>query len=193
MFVVTPGYCVFFFFFLRYSLRCCFNFFYCFSVFFPCGALDVYLFLLSRVFLNFLQLLPLSLSLFPFSFASSSSLEASSQLLRFLFSKTFNLSFFSPFSWFCVETFIALIFFHFFFRFDIILQVFSSLMNSGKLDALLLLEYVFVANSDNLGAAVNLKILNHLISNKNEYYMKVTPKTLANVKGGTLISYEGIM
>ncbi|XP_050890582.1 UTP--glucose-1-phosphate uridylyltransferase 1, partial [Lathyrus oleraceus] len=52
-------------------------------------------------------------------------------------------------------------------------------------------EYVFVANSDNLGALVDLKILNHLIQNKNEYCMEVTPKTLADVKGGTLISYEG--
>ncbi|XP_022759381.1 UTP--glucose-1-phosphate uridylyltransferase isoform X3 [Durio zibethinus] len=56
--------------------------------------------------------------------------------------------------------------------------------NQGK-------EYVFIANSDNLGAIVDLKILNHLIQNKNEYCMEVTPKTLADVKGGTLISYEG--
>ncbi|XP_015880132.2 UTP--glucose-1-phosphate uridylyltransferase [Ziziphus jujuba] len=72
-------------------------------------------------------------------------------------------------------------------------DVFPSLKNSGKLDALLSKgkEYVFVANSDNLGAIVDLKILNHLIRNKNEYCMEVTPKTLADVKGGTLISYEG--
>ncbi|KAL0359931.1 UNVERIFIED_CONTAM: UTP--glucose-1-phosphate uridylyltransferase [Sesamum angustifolium] len=72
-------------------------------------------------------------------------------------------------------------------------DVFSSLKNSGKLDALLSKgkEYVFVANSDNLGAVVDLKILSHLIANKNEYCMEVTPKTLADVKGGTLISYEG--
>ncbi|KAL3613367.1 UTP--glucose-1-phosphate uridylyltransferase [Castilleja foliolosa] len=72
-------------------------------------------------------------------------------------------------------------------------DVFPSLKNSGKLDALLSQgkEYVFVANSDNLGAVVDLKILNHLIRNKNEYCMEVTPKTLADVKGGTLISYDG--
>nr|ABB88893.1 UDP-glucose pyrophosphorylase [Populus tremula x Populus tremuloides] len=72
-------------------------------------------------------------------------------------------------------------------------DVFPSLKNSGKLDDLLSQgkEYVFVANSDNLGAVVDLKILNHLIRNKNEYCMEVTPKTLADVKGGTLISYEG--
>ncbi|ONI14897.1 hypothetical protein PRUPE_3G015000 [Prunus persica] len=72
-------------------------------------------------------------------------------------------------------------------------DVFPSLKNSGKLDLLLSQgkEYVFVANSDNLGAVVDLKILNHLIHKKNEYCMEVTPKTLADVKGGTLISYEG--
>ncbi|KAL0549199.1 hypothetical protein IC582_013680 [Cucumis melo] len=72
-------------------------------------------------------------------------------------------------------------------------DVFPSLKNSGKLDALIAQgkEYVFVANSDNLGAVVDLQILNHLIQNKNEYCMEVTPKTLADVKGGTLISYEG--
>ncbi|KDP35730.1 hypothetical protein JCGZ_10502 [Jatropha curcas] len=72
-------------------------------------------------------------------------------------------------------------------------DVFPSLKNSGKLDTLLSQgkEYVFVANSDNLGAIVDLKILSHLIRNKNEYCMEVTPKTLADVKGGTLISYEG--
>lgn len=72
-------------------------------------------------------------------------------------------------------------------------DVFPSLVNSGKLDALLSQgkEYVFVANSDNLGAIVDLKILNHLVNNQNEYCMEVTPKTLADVKGGTLISYEG--
>ncbi|GLT97347.1 hypothetical protein SLE2022_149170 [Rubroshorea leprosula] len=72
-------------------------------------------------------------------------------------------------------------------------DIFPSLMNSGKLDTFLSQgkEYVFIANSDNLGAVVDLKILNHLIRNKNEYCMEVTPKTLADVKGGTLISYEG--
>jgi UTP--glucose-1-phosphate uridylyltransferase len=72
-------------------------------------------------------------------------------------------------------------------------DVFPSLDNSGKLDELLAQgkEYVFIANSDNLGAIVDLKILNHLVENQNEYCMEVTPKTLADVKGGTLISYEG--
>ncbi|KAM7515917.1 hypothetical protein LguiA_005500 [Lonicera macranthoides] len=72
-------------------------------------------------------------------------------------------------------------------------DIFPSLMNSGKLDALMSQgkEYAFVANSDNLGAIVDLKILNHLVVKKNEYCMEVTPKTLADVKGGTLISCDG--
>ncbi|KAK8630500.1 hypothetical protein V6N13_079292 [Hibiscus sabdariffa] len=72
-------------------------------------------------------------------------------------------------------------------------DLFQSLMNSGKLDAFLAegKEYVFVANSDNLGAIVDSKILKYLIKNKYEYCMEVTPKTLADVKGGTLISYDG--
>ncbi|XP_019059201.1 PREDICTED: UTP--glucose-1-phosphate uridylyltransferase 2-like [Tarenaya hassleriana] len=54
-------------------------------------------------------------------------------------------------------------------------------MNSGKPQGK---EYVCVANSDNLGAIADLSILL-----KNEYCMEVTPKTLADVKGGTLISF----
>ncbi|KAL3698311.1 hypothetical protein R1sor_012387 [Riccia sorocarpa] len=72
-------------------------------------------------------------------------------------------------------------------------DVFPALYNSGKLDELISKgkEYVFIANSDNLGAIVDLTILKHLVNNGNEYCMEVTPKTLADVKGGTLISYEG--
>lgn len=72
-------------------------------------------------------------------------------------------------------------------------DVFPALLNSGKLDALLVQgkEYVFIANADNLGATADLKILNHLVKNHTEYCMEVTPKTYADVKGGTLISYEG--
>jgi UTP--glucose-1-phosphate uridylyltransferase len=71
-------------------------------------------------------------------------------------------------------------------------DVFPALNNCGQLDELIAQgkEYVFIANADNLGATVDLKILNHLVENQNEYCMEVTPKTLADVKGGTLISYE---
>eukprot|EP00245_Coleochaete_scutata_P013499 TRINITY_DN550_c0_g1_i1.p1 TRINITY_DN550_c0_g1~~TRINITY_DN550_c0_g1_i1.p1 ORF type:complete len:476 (+),score=140.20 TRINITY_DN550_c0_g1_i1:170-1597(+) len=72
-------------------------------------------------------------------------------------------------------------------------DVFPALVNSGVLDKLLKegKEYVFIANTDNLGSTADLKILKHLVEHKNEYAMEVTDKTLADVKGGTLITYEG--
>ncbi len=53
-------------------------------------------------------------------------------------------------------------------------------INEGK-------EYMFVSNSDNLGAAVDLNILNFLLSPENdkkppEFLMEVTDKTRADVK-----------
>ncbi|BAS71448.1 Os01g0264100, partial [Oryza sativa Japonica Group] len=68
-------------------------------------------------------------------------------------------------------------------------DVFFSLCKSGILDTMLSQgkEYVFIASSENLGATVDIEILNHLIHNKNEYCMEVTPKTSADVKGGSLI------
>ena len=57
-------------------------------------------------------------------------------------------------------------------------------------------EVVFISNIDNLGATVDLKILNLLLNpDKNgmdsqEFVMEVTDKTRADVKGGTLIRFE---
>lgn len=55
-------------------------------------------------------------------------------------------------------------------------------------------EYMFVSNIDNLGATVDLDILNMLVSKPSnetcEFVMEVTDKTRADVKGGTLIEYE---
>ena len=52
-----------------------------------------------------------------------------------------------------------------------------------------------MSNIDNLGATVNLDILNFILNPKNgvknEFVMEVTDKTRADVKGGTLIQYEG--
>ncbi|CAI5963585.1 unnamed protein product [Closterium sp. NIES-64] len=72
-------------------------------------------------------------------------------------------------------------------------DVFPALCNSGVLDQLLAegIEYVFLANADNLGATVDLRILNFIVQNNNEYCLEVTPKTLADVKGGTIINYDG--
>ena len=57
-------------------------------------------------------------------------------------------------------------------------------MKAGK-------KYCFVSNIDNLGATVDLNILNMVIQQNKEFVMEVTDKTRADVKGGTLIQYEG--
>lgn len=56
-------------------------------------------------------------------------------------------------------------------------------------------EYCFISNVDNLGATVDLNILNLLMhptpgKQKPEFVMEVTDKTKADVKGGTLIQSE---
>jgi len=48
-----------------------------------------------------------------------------------------------------------------------------------------------VSNVDNLGAVVDLNILEHMDKSQAEFLMEVTDKTKADVKGGTLINYEG--
>lgn len=72
-------------------------------------------------------------------------------------------------------------------------DLFESLHASGELDALIAQgrEILFVSNGDNLGATVDLKILNHMIETDAEYIMELTDKTRADVKGGTLINYDG--
>jgi len=72
-------------------------------------------------------------------------------------------------------------------------DVYRSLYNSGMLDQLLSegKEYVFLSNIDNLGATVDTKILHYMDANKIDFIMEVTDKTRSDVKGGTLIEYEG--
>ncbi|QPH00715.1 putative UTP--glucose-1-phosphate uridylyltransferase [Epichloe festucae Fl1] len=72
-------------------------------------------------------------------------------------------------------------------------DVFESLYNSGILDKLLErgIEIIFLSNVDNLGAVVDLRILQHMVETKAEYIMELTNKTKADVKGGTIIDYEG--
>ncbi|KAM0720137.1 hypothetical protein Q7P37_004273 [Cladosporium fusiforme] len=72
-------------------------------------------------------------------------------------------------------------------------DVFESLYNSGTLDKLLErgVEIVFLSNADNLGAVVDLNILQHMVESRSEYIMELTDKTKADVKGGTIIDYEG--
>ncbi|KAF5317349.1 hypothetical protein D9611_003885 [Ephemerocybe angulata] len=72
-------------------------------------------------------------------------------------------------------------------------DLYNALLHSGVLDQLLAegKEYLFVSNSDNLGAVVDEKILQHMIDSQAEFLMEVTDKTKADIKGGTLIDYEG--
>merc|ERR1719186_1020974 len=70
---------------------------------------------------------------------------------------------------------------------------YQSFSNSGLLD-----EFIdqgkkvcFMSNIDNLGATVDINILNTCIQHNNDFIMEVTEKTRADVKGGTLINYEG--
>ena len=55
---------------------------------------------------------------------------------------------------------------------------------------------MFISNIDNLGATVDVNILNFLAGEEAaskprcEFLMEVTDKTRADVKGGTLIQYE---
>ena len=72
-------------------------------------------------------------------------------------------------------------------------DIFDALANSGTLDALIGRgkEIIFISNVDNLGAIVDLNILEHMANTKAEYIMELTDKTKADVKGGTIIDYEG--
>lgn len=73
---------------------------------------------------------------------------------------------------------------------------YQSFHNSGLLEHFIAggREYCFISNIDNLGATVDLNILNLLLNPdepvKTEFVMEVTDKTRADVKGGTLIQYE---
>ena len=70
---------------------------------------------------------------------------------------------------------------------------YRSFHGSGQLDALLAegKEYCFLSNIDNMGATVDLSVLEHMVRQDREFIMEVTEKTRADVKGGTLIQYGG--
>ena len=63
-----------------------------------------------------------------------------------------------------------------------------ALLESELLDKLLKsgAEYLFVSNSDNLGATLDAKILTHFAKNKLPFLMEVTKRTSADKKGGHL-------
>ena len=62
--------------------------------------------------------------------------------------------------------------------------ILRSLIEDGK-------DILFMSNADNLGAVADSKILNHMIEKEIPFLMEVTPKTPADVKGGTLYEQNG--
>ncbi|XP_063684329.1 UTP--glucose-1-phosphate uridylyltransferase-like isoform X2 [Bolinopsis microptera] len=74
-------------------------------------------------------------------------------------------------------------------------DLYESLYNSGVLDKLIEMgkEIIFISNIDNLGATVDLNILSHIVKSgcQSQFIAEVTNKTRADVKGGTLIDYNG--
>ena len=67
-------------------------------------------------------------------------------------------------------------------------DIYVSLVTSGTLDALLDAgyEYLFVSNSDNLGAVLDLQILGYLSEEKIPFLMEVADRTESDNKGGHL-------
>ncbi|KAI0244866.1 UTP-glucose-1-phosphate uridylyltransferase [Massospora cicadina] len=72
-------------------------------------------------------------------------------------------------------------------------DLFEALVNSGRLDELIAegKEYLFISNIDNLGATVDTTILKHVVDSGTEFVMEVTDKTKSDIKGGTLVDYNG--
>merc|ERR1719197_1226375 len=62
------------------------------------------------------------------------------------------------------------------------------MLGSGALDSLLSkgFKYMFVSNSDNLGATMDLKLLSHFASTGAPFMMEVAQRTDADKKGGHL-------
>jgi UDP-N-acetylglucosamine pyrophosphorylase len=67
-------------------------------------------------------------------------------------------------------------------------DIYPSLLASGLLEELLAkgVKYAFVSNSDNLGATVDLRLLNHFAESGASFMMEVATRTAADRKGGHL-------
>jgi len=67
-------------------------------------------------------------------------------------------------------------------------DLYPAMVGSGTLDKLLAagLKYMFVSNSDNLGATMDLKILTHFVQTGAPFMMEVAQRTDADKKGGHL-------
>lgn len=67
-------------------------------------------------------------------------------------------------------------------------DLYPAMLGSGTLDKLLGkgFKYMFVSNSDNLGATMDLKLLTHFVATKAPFMMEVATRTDADKKGGHL-------
>jgi len=72
-------------------------------------------------------------------------------------------------------------------------DIYPALAGTGLLRRLLSagIRWAFVANVDNLGATVDPSILGYLEESGASFAMEVTRKSLADVKGGTLVRHHG--
>jgi len=68
-------------------------------------------------------------------------------------------------------------------------DLYDCLFGQGHLDQLLEegREILFVSNADNLGATVDPAIVSYMLDNDAPFLMETTPKTSADIKGGTLV------
>lgn len=68
-------------------------------------------------------------------------------------------------------------------------DIYLAMDITGVLDRLLDhgFRIAFISNSDNLAAEVSLPILSHMLEENLDFMMEITPKTLADIKGGVLI------
>eukprot|EP00929_Paragymnodinium_shiwhaense_P086943 TRINITY_DN4729_c0_g1_i2.p1 TRINITY_DN4729_c0_g1~~TRINITY_DN4729_c0_g1_i2.p1 ORF type:complete len:526 (-),score=197.89 TRINITY_DN4729_c0_g1_i2:427-2004(-) len=67
-------------------------------------------------------------------------------------------------------------------------DLYAAILGSGTLEKLLGagMKYMFVSNSDNLGATMDLKILSHFVKTGAPFMMEVAARTDADKKGGHL-------
>ena len=72
-------------------------------------------------------------------------------------------------------------------------DIFAALAGSGLLDRLLArgIHYMFVSNSDNLGATVDMKLLRYFAHQEFSFLMEVAERTAADRKGGHLARRQG--
>jgi UDP-N-acetylglucosamine pyrophosphorylase len=72
-------------------------------------------------------------------------------------------------------------------------DLYPSLLGSGWLDRLLAagVKYLFVSNSDNLGASLDLNLLSYFAASNQDFLMEVCERTASDRKGGHLAQTNG--